>query len=129
MRDFGHANFGVTHRRGAVAIDRTEVTLAIDQHVAHREILRHAHDGIVNSDVAMRMVFTNHVADNTGRFFVSPIPVVVELVHGIQNTSMHRLQTIAHIGQGATHNHTHRIVEVRAFHLFFEADGDGFFGK
>ena len=32
--DFLHAALGITHRSSIVAIDRTEITLAIDQHVA-----------------------------------------------------------------------------------------------
>ncbi|CSC99896.1 Uncharacterised protein [Vibrio cholerae] len=33
MRDFRHTNFGITHCRRGVAVDRAKVTLAIDQHV------------------------------------------------------------------------------------------------
>ncbi|KFB72081.1 MAG: hypothetical protein AW09_002740 [Candidatus Accumulibacter phosphatis] len=54
--DTRHAHFGVTHRSRIVAVDRTEVALSINQHVAQREILRHAHDGVVDRRVAMRMV-------------------------------------------------------------------------
>jgi hypothetical protein len=43
VRELGHARFGVTHRRGGIAVDRTEVALAVDQQVAQRERLRHAH--------------------------------------------------------------------------------------
>ena len=32
--DLGQPDFGVAHRRRAVAVDRTEVALAVDQHVA-----------------------------------------------------------------------------------------------
>ena len=35
----GHADFGVAHRRGRIGIDGAEVSLAIDQRIAHREIL------------------------------------------------------------------------------------------
>jgi hypothetical protein len=34
MADLGHPDFGVTHGRRVVTVDRTEVALAIDQHVA-----------------------------------------------------------------------------------------------
>ena len=30
MGDFRHADFGITHRRGAVAVNRTEVALTVD---------------------------------------------------------------------------------------------------
>jgi hypothetical protein len=37
MGDLRQADFGVTHRRGVVAVHRTEVALAIDQHVAQEK--------------------------------------------------------------------------------------------
>ena len=75
--DARHADFGITHGCGVVAVYRAEVALAVYQHIAHGEVLRHAHDGVVYGDVAVRVVFTNHIADNTRRFFIRPVPVVV----------------------------------------------------
>ena len=88
--NFRQANFRVTHRCRVITIDRAEVALAIDQHVAQRKILRHAHDGVVHRYVAVRVVFTNHVTDDTCRLFVRAIPIVVQLVHGKQHPPMHR---------------------------------------
>lgn len=51
--DLGQADFGVTHRRRVVAVDRAEVALAVDQHVTHGEILRHADDGVIDGLVAV----------------------------------------------------------------------------
>ena len=70
-------NFRVTHRRSIVAVHGTEVTLTIHQHVTQGEILRHTNDGVVNSGVAMGVVLTDHVTDDTGRLLVSPVPVVI----------------------------------------------------
>jgi hypothetical protein len=98
--DLGQADFGVAHGRGVVAVHRAEVALAVDQHVAQREVLRHAHDGVVHRAVAVRVVLTDHVADDTRRLLVGPVPVVVELVHRVQHAPVHGLQAIARIGQG-----------------------------
>ena len=62
--DLGQARFGVAHRRRRIAVDRAEIALAVDQRQAHREILRHPHHRVVDRLVAMRMVFTHHVADD-----------------------------------------------------------------
>ena len=91
MGDLGEADFGVTHRRGVVAVYRAEVTLAVDQHVAQGEILRHPHDGVVDRAVAVGVVLTDHVTDDTGRLFVRAVPIVVEFVHGEQNATVHGL--------------------------------------
>ncbi len=47
MGEPGHADFGVTHGSGAVAIHRTEVALTIDQQVTQGERLGHPHYGVV----------------------------------------------------------------------------------
>ncbi|SLN98623.1 Uncharacterised protein [Klebsiella pneumoniae] len=66
MSDFRQTNFGITHRRGGVAVDGTKVTLAVHQHVTQRERLRHTHDGVVYRGVAVRVVFTDYVTNDTG---------------------------------------------------------------
>ena len=66
VRDFGQTDFRVTHGRCVVTIDRAEVTLAVHQHVTQRKVLRHAHNRVVDRAVAVRVVFTDHVTDDTG---------------------------------------------------------------
>jgi hypothetical protein len=70
VRDLGQADFGVAHGRGVVAVDAAEVALAVDQHVAQREVLRHAHDGVVHRRVAVRVVLADHVADDARTLLV-----------------------------------------------------------
>ena len=129
VADARHADFGVTHRRRVVAVDRAEVALAIDQHVAQREVLRHAHDGVVHRDVAVRVVLADDVADDTRRLLVGTIPVVGQLVHREQHAPVHRLEAVARIGERAAHDHAHRVIEVGVPHLLFEADRQGFLGE
>ena len=76
MGNFFHADFGITHGSCGQAVDRTEVALAVDQYITHGEVLRHADDGVVNGYIAVGVVFTDNVADDTGRFFIGGIPVV-----------------------------------------------------
>jgi hypothetical protein len=65
--------------------------LTINQHVTQGEILRHTNDGVVNGGVTVRMVLTDHVTDDTGRLLVRPVPVVIELMHREQNTTVNGL--------------------------------------
>ncbi|MNZ23668.1 hypothetical protein D3C78_407870 [compost metagenome] len=125
----GHAHFGVAHGRGVVAVHRTEVALAVDQHVAQREWLGHAHDGVVHRGVAVRVVLTDDVTDHTGGFLVRLVPVVAQLAHGEQHAPVHRLQAVARIRQGTPDDHAHRVVEVRLFQLVFDIDRENFFGQ
>ena len=84
-----HADFGVAHRRSAVAIHRTKVTLTIEQGQRHREILRHTDQGVIDRRVAVRVIFTHHVADRTRRFAVGFIVPVVGLVHREKDATVH----------------------------------------
>ena len=98
VRDFCQTDLGVAHGRGVVAINRTKVALAVDQHMAHREILGHAHNRVVDRLVAMRVVFADHVAHDTRRLFVRPVPIIVQLVHRKEHTPVHGLEAVAGIG-------------------------------
>ena len=118
----GHAHLGVTHGGGAVAVDGTEVALAIHQHMAHGEILGHAHDGVVDGTVPVGMVLTDDIAHHAGGLLVRLVPVVAELVHGEQHAPMHRLQAIAHVGQRTADDHAHRVIEVRLLELVLDID-------
>ena len=110
--DPGHADFGVTHGGGVVAVDRPEVALSVDEHVAQREVLRHADDRVVDGRVAVRVVLADDVADDARRFLVSTVPVVGQFVHRVQNPPVHRLQTVAHVRQRTPDDHAHRVIQV-----------------
>ena len=129
MRDLGQPDFGVAHRRGVVAVDRPEIALSVDQHVAHGKVLRHSDDGVVDRLVAMRVVLADHIADDAGRLLVSAVPVVAELVHRKQHAPVHRLESVARIGKGAADDHAHRVIQVASPHFLLKTDRQGFFGE
>ncbi len=122
MGDAGHPHFGITHGRSAVAVDRTEVALTVDQHIAHGEILRHPDDGVIHGTVAVRVIFTDYVTDHTGRFFIGLVPVVPQLVHCIQNAAVNRFQAITHIRQSSSYDHAHGVIKIGTLELFFDVD-------
>ncbi len=71
-RDLGHARFGVAHGGRVIAVDIAEIALPVDQRVAHREILRQAHQRVVDRLVAMRVELADDVADDAGAFLEAP---------------------------------------------------------
>ena len=125
----GHADFGVAHGRGVVAVHRAEVALAVHQGIAQGEILSHAHDGVVHRRVAVGVVFTDDVADHAGGLLVGLVPVVVELVHGEQHTPMHGFEAVPGIRQRPANDDAHRVIQVGAAHLLFQADRERLFGE
>ena len=68
----------------------------------------------------MRMVFSHHVAGDLGALARGAVRRETQLVHSEKDTAMDGLQSVADIGQRATHDHAHRVVEIRAPHLVFD---------
>ena len=104
-------------RRAAV------IPLPVDQRQAHGKFLRHAHHRVVDRLVAVRMILAHHVADDARRLAIALVPVEAVLVHRIQDAAMHRLQSVARVGESATDDHAHGVIEVRALQLGFDGDG------
>ena len=63
--DTGHANFGVTHGCRRVAVDRAKIPLSIDEGITQGKLLRHTDDGVVDGDIAMGMIFTDYITNDT----------------------------------------------------------------
>ncbi len=114
------AGLGVTHGGGTIAVDGTEVAVAVDQRQAQAKGLGQAHHGVVHGAVAMGVVLADHVADGTGRLHVRLARRVARFVHGVQNAAVHRLQAVAHVGQGAGHDNGHGIFQEGGLHLLAE---------
>ena len=115
----GHAHFRITHGCRGVPVNGAEVALTIHKGIAHAEVLGQTHQGIVHGRVAMGMVFTYDITNDTGRLLVSPVIDVSKLGHSVQNTPMHRLQTISGVRNGTTDNDRQRIFQVGAAKFFF----------
>ena len=118
-----HARFGVPVSRRRIAVDRAEVALPVNQRVAQRKRLRHAHHRVVHRGVAVRMILAEHLADHLGALHVLAVVQQAHVVHRVQNAAVHRLQAVAHVGQRAADDDRHRIVEIRTPHLVFNVDG------
>jgi len=116
-------DLGVALGRGRIAVDRAEIALPVDQRQAHRKILRHAHQRVVDRAIAVRVILTHHVADDPRRLDVFLVGRVALLVHRIKDAPVHRLEPVAHVGKCARHDHAHGVIEVRPLHFFNDRHG------
>ena len=116
-RWFIEAGFGITHSSSRIAVDRAEVSMAIDQGNAHREPLSQADHRVVNCSIAMRMILTDHVTNGTCRLSMRTARCDAAFVHRVEDTTMNRLQAIAHIGQCTRNDNAHRVFKKRCAHL------------
>ena len=121
--------FGVAHRRRRIAVDRAEIALPVDQRQAHGEVLRHAHQRVVDRLVAVRVVFAHHVADDARRLHVLLVGRVPLLVHRVEDAPVHRLEAVARVGQRARHDHAHGVIEIGALHLVRDRHGPDIRGR
>ena len=128
-RGVGETALGVPHRRRRIAVDRAVVALPVDQRQAHGEILRHAHQRVVDRLVAVRVILTHHVADHARRLHVFLVGRMPVLVHRIEDAPMHRLETVTRVGQRARHDHAHGVIEIAALHLLGDGNGANVRGR
>ena len=97
----GQAALGVAHGRGVIAVDVAEVALAVDQRIALGEVLGQADQGVIDRDVAVRVVLADHVADHPGRLLGRGLRIEPQQAHGVEQSPVHRLEAVAHVRQGA----------------------------
>ena len=122
------SGLGVAVGRGRVAVDRPEVALAVDQGVAHVEVLRETDQRVVGRNVAVRVVVADHLADDLRALAIGAVRRQPHLPHRVEHASMRGLEPVAHVGQRAPDDHAHRVIEIRAAHLVFDVDGNSLFG-
>ena len=123
--DFRKARFGVTHGRRRIAVHGAEVSLAVDERVAHVEILREADEGVVHGRVTVRVELTENFADDLGALAVGLGGGEAELVHAEEDAAVHGLEAVADIGQGAADDHAHGVIEVGLLHFRFDINRSG----
>src|SRR2546425_3888777 len=118
--DRGEPRLGVPVGGRRVAVDRPEVALAVDQRVAQREVLRHAHQAVVDGHVAGRVVVLEHLRDDGGALLVAGAGRHPLLLHRVKDPAVNRFQAVASIGQRPADDDAHRVVHVARAHLVLE---------
>ena len=102
--ELGEARLDVTGGSRRVAgQDVTPVTLRVDDVV----LLPHRHEGGVDGLVAVRVVF-HRVTHDVGHLVVTP---VLQFVHRVENTPLHRLEAVIDIREGAVEDNIGGVVQ------------------
>jgi hypothetical protein len=112
-----HPHLGVAHGRRVIAVHGAEIALAVQKRQRHGEVLRHAHQRVVDRAVAMGVVLAHHVAHGPRRLAVGLVVGVPGLVHREKDAAVHRFQPVAQVGNGAGNDDAHRVVDERGLHL------------
>ena len=112
LGDVGQTRLGVAHGRRPVAIHVAEVALPFNQGIARRELLRQAHQRVVDRGVAVGVVLADDVADDAGTFLEPGLGIELQLAHGVEEPPVDRLEAVTHVGQRTRHDGRERIGEV-----------------
>ena len=112
----------VAVRGRRIAVDGAEVPVPVDERVSQRPVLGHPNEGVVDGLIAVRVVLLQHVADDRGALAVGAVGAVPGLEHRPQDPLVDRLQPVADVGEGTSHDDRHGVVEVRALDLVLELD-------
>ena len=56
--------------------------MPLDERPAHCKTLRQANHGVINGDIAVRVVFADNVTDHAGAFLVAGSRIEFQLLHG-----------------------------------------------
>ena len=119
--EWSHPRLGIPHRSRRV-INGAEVPLRIDERVAHREVLAEPDHGVIHRFRRVWVVPTDDVTYHARRLAVRSAGSDTRVMHRIQDSAMHRLQPIAHIGKRPGHDHRHRVLEERVLHFACDVD-------
>jgi hypothetical protein len=113
---------GVAHRRGVVAIERSEVARSVDERIAQRERLRHADERLVQRRVAVGMVVAHHVANDLRALAMLRVGRQVLLPHRVEDAALDGFHPVAHVRQRARSDHGERVVQIAFFRRFVQRD-------
>src|SRR5215213_1490150 len=117
------ACLGVAHGGRRITVNTPEVPLAVHQRVAHREVLCQPGERVVDRRVAVRVVFTDDLADDRRALAVRPVRLEAEVVHSVEHAPVDWLEAVPHVRQGARDDNAHRVGKERVLYLVFYGVG------
>ncbi len=117
LAHLGESALRVTHGGCGVSVYGTEVALSVHEGVAHVPVLRQSDECSVYGGVAVRVVLTEHLSDYACALLVGLCAGIADAEHTVEDASVYRFESVAHVRQGACHNHRHGVVDVARLHL------------
>ena len=108
----------------ALSVDGAEVAVPIHQHRAHAVRLCHAHHGIVDGEISVRVILAQAVAHDARALLVRLIRRDAQLVERKENAALHGLEAILHARQRALQDDVLRVGNHRDVHDLFHGPLD-----
>ena len=112
----------ITHGCGAVVAAGAEVTLAIDQRVAHGPRLSHADQGVINGAIAVGVEVAHRVRDGSGGLDVAALGAIAVVVHRVDDAAVDGFHAVANLGESTSNDDAHGVIDVARLHFFLDVD-------
>ena len=116
-RDLRKSRFRVTHCRRGIAVHTAEIAVTVYKRLVYREVLRKADESVVNRAVAVRVIFTEHVTDDTRALSVRLVGKEVQFAHRIEYAAVYGFESVANVGYRTRDVDRHCVRDERFFHL------------
>ena len=113
----GQPGLRITVGGRGISVHGTKVAVAVHQHIAHGKILCQTHQSVIYALVSVGMVPAQYVAHAGGGLFKWPVMGQIVLIHGVEDTAVDRLKSVADVGQGPAHDDAHGVFDVGLLHL------------
>ena len=98
--------------------------MPVDQGQPHRERLGLAHEGVVDRGVPVGVVLAHDLADDAGGLDVAAVGTQPQLVHAVEDASLHGLEAVARVGQRPAEDDRVGVLQERLLHLVGDVDVD-----
>ena len=85
--------------------------------MSHRKVLDHSDQGVVDGPVAMWVIGTHHFTHDLGALGVRTVGSETLVKHRIQDATVDRLESVAHVGKCSRNNDRHGVLQEGALHL------------
>jgi hypothetical protein len=123
-RQRGETRLGIAlGRRAVVRVRGSEVAVPVDERIPQRELLGHAGERVVDGLTGMRVVLPHDLPHGLGRLLVLAVRTQTLLVHPVDDSALHGLETVARVGERSCRDDRHRVIQEGAFHLLLDLDG------
>ena len=96
--------------------------MTVYKSIAHGPVLGHIDKRAIDRRVTVRVIFTHGITDDTRTLTVGLVGTIIQLDHGVKNSSLYRFQTVSDIRKGTGSNNAHRIIDVEGLHTFLQID-------
>ena len=91
--------------------------MAVDEHIAHGEVLRQTDQSVVNGSVTVRMITAQYGTDGVGAFSVCLFGIKIVFKHCVKYAPVNGFKSVPDIGQSTLHDNAHRIIKKGISHF------------